>query len=160
MVAASPLPSDEDLIKQLSALPEHLKGEIIEGELFVQPRPRFRHARATGFMTHHVGGPFDMDEGGPGGWWVLPGPGIELPRAPEVSPDVGGWRRKRMPAPPAEGDPIRLAPDWVCPSPPWSCRSGGCGSRASRRVEALVPERRSPRDRPATDARDFTAGSR
>jgi hypothetical protein len=47
MVAASPLPSDEDLLRQLHALPDHLKGEIIEGELFVQPRPRFRHARAV-----------------------------------------------------------------------------------------------------------------
>lgn len=114
MAAASPIPTEEELIARLNALPPNVKGEIIDGELFVQPRPRFRHARANGFFTRFLGGPFDMDEGGPGGWWILPGPGIELPGAPEVSPDLGGWRRERMPEPPAEGEPITLVPDWVC----------------------------------------------
>ena len=114
MVAVSPLSADEELVARLNALPPDVKGEIVDGELFVQPRPRFRHARAAAFFTRFIGGPFDMDEGGPGGWWILPEPGIELPRAPEVSPDVAGWRRERMPEPPAEGDPITLVPDWVC----------------------------------------------
>lgn len=107
-------PTLQELIAQLNALPESQKGEIIDGELFVQPRPRFRHARVTGFLTHHIGGAFDFDEGGPGGWWIVPEPGIEHADAPEVSPDVGGWRRERMPAPPREGEPLRLVPDWVC----------------------------------------------
>jgi len=106
--------TDEELWAELVALPENLKGEIIDGELFVQPRPRFRHARASGFLGHHIGGAFDFDDGGPGGWWILIEPGIELPRAPEVSPDVAGWRRERMPKPPDEGEPIRHVPDWVC----------------------------------------------
>jgi Uma2 family endonuclease len=114
MATASRPPSLEELIARLNALPESQKGEIIDGELFVQPRPRFRHARATAFMVRYLGGPFDLDDGGPGGWWIVPEPGIELPNAPEVSPDVGGWRRERMPAPPPEGEPLRLAPDWVC----------------------------------------------
>ena len=63
------------------------------------------------FLGRHVGGAFDFDEGGPGGWWILVEPGIELPRAPEVAPDLGGWRRERMPAPPDEGKAITLAPD-------------------------------------------------
>lgn len=106
--------TDAELWAELEALPEHLKGEIIDGELFVQPRPRFRHARAALFLGHHIGGAFDFDDGGPGGWWILGEPGIELPGAPEVAPDLGGWRRERMPTPPAVGEPIRLAPDWVC----------------------------------------------
>jgi Uma2 family endonuclease len=61
-----------------------------------------------------VGGAFDYDDGGPGGWWILIEPGIELPGAPEVAPDLGGWRREHMPTPPAEGDPITVVPDWVC----------------------------------------------
>lgn len=104
----------DELIARLNALPETQKGEIIEGELFVQPRPRFRHARATGFLTHYIAGPFDYDAGGPGGWWIVPEPGIELPDAPEVSPDLGGWRRERMPEPPPPAEPLRLVPDWVC----------------------------------------------
>lgn len=114
MVSAPRKPTLDELIAQLNALPESQKGEIIDGELFVQPRPRFRHARTTGFLVHHIGGAFDFDEGGPGGWWIVPEPGIELPDAPEVSPDVGGWRRERMPEPPPEGQPLTLAPDWVC----------------------------------------------
>lgn len=40
------------------------------------------HARAALFLGHHVGGAFDFDDGGPGGWWILVEPGIELPGAP------------------------------------------------------------------------------
>ena len=114
MVTAARSPTLDELMARLHALPESQKGEIIDGELFVQPRPRFRHARSTGFVVRHIGGAFDFDEGGPGGWWIVPEPGVELPGAPEVSPDVGGWRRERMPEPPPEGEPLRLAPDWVC----------------------------------------------
>jgi Uma2 family endonuclease len=114
VVSAPRKPTLDELIAQLNALPESQKGEIIDGELFVQPRPRFRHARATGFLVRHIGGAFDFDDDGPGGWWIVPEPGIELPDAPEVSPDLGGWRRERMPEPPPPSEPLRLAPDWVC----------------------------------------------
>jgi len=36
---------------------------------------------------------FDLGRGGPGGWWIIAEPGIELPNTPEISPDIGGWRR-------------------------------------------------------------------
>jgi Uma2 family endonuclease len=114
MVHVPTRPTPEELWAQLEVLPEHLKGEIVDGELHVQPRPRFRHARVTGFVTHHLGGAFDYDADGPGGWWIVPEPGIELPGAPEVSPDVGGWRRSTMPELPDEGELIRIVPDWVC----------------------------------------------
>jgi Uma2 family endonuclease len=107
-------PDPASLWRELEQLPEHLKGEIIDGELHVQPRPRFRHSRANAFLARHLGGSFDYDSDGPGGWWILVEPGIELPDAPEVAPDLAGWRRERMPAPPPEGEPIRLIPDWVC----------------------------------------------
>lgn len=103
-----------ELWARLEALPQGLKGEIIDGELYVQPRPRFRHARTTGYLGRHVGGPFDYDAGGPGGWWILIEPGIELPNSPEVAPDLAGWRRTTLPRPPPEGEAIRTVPDWVC----------------------------------------------
>ena len=31
----------------------------------------------------------------------------------EISPDVAGWRRERMPELPVN-EPIRMVPDWVC----------------------------------------------
>ena len=40
-------------------------------------------------------------------------PGIELPNTPEVSPDIAGWRRERMPELP-DDEPIRVVPDWGC----------------------------------------------
>ena len=49
----------------------------------------------------------------PGGWWILPEPGIELPNTPEISPDLAGWRRERMPELPVDAA-ITLVPDWVC----------------------------------------------
>ncbi|MGZ3421105.1 MAG: Uma2 family endonuclease [Polyangiales bacterium] len=113
-MAAPAHKTEAELRAALEALPENVKGEIIDGELFVQPRPRFRHARASLFVGRHIGGPFDLDDGGPGGWWILVEPGIELPNAPEVAPDVAGWRRTRMPSPPPPDEPIRMAPDWVC----------------------------------------------
>jgi Uma2 family endonuclease len=106
-------PSPEELWARLEALGPHERGEIIDGELHVQPRPRFGHGRANTFLGHHIGGSFDFDDDGPGGWWIIVEPGIELPGAPEVSPDLAGWRRERMPTPP-EVEPIRVTPDWVC----------------------------------------------
>jgi Uma2 family endonuclease len=114
VMASSPVADPNELWARLEALPANVKGEIIDGELHVQPRARFRHVRATGFLGRHLGGAFDYDEGGLGGWWIVPEPGIELPGAPEVSPDVAGWRHSTMPAPPPEGEPIRHVPDWVC----------------------------------------------
>ena len=64
-------------------------------------------------LGRYVGGAFDFDEDGPGGWVILVEPGIELPSAPEIAPDVAGWRRERFAWP--EGDePLRLVSDWVC----------------------------------------------
>jgi Uma2 family endonuclease len=97
----------------LEALPEHIKGEIIDGVLYTQPRPRARHQRVIAVLDHNLLGPYDLDGGGPGGWWILPEPGIELPGSPEFSPDLGGWKRERMPELP-EDTSIHVVPDWLC----------------------------------------------
>jgi Uma2 family endonuclease len=97
----------------LEALPEGVKGEIIDGELFVQPRPRAPHMRAETTIAGDIHGPYDRGRGGPGGWWILVEPGIELPRSPEIAPDVAGWRRERLPQLPQDSS-IRVVPDWVC----------------------------------------------
>jgi Uma2 family endonuclease len=103
-----------ELWRRLEELPPNQKGEIIDGQLYVQPRPRPRHARGIGYLVRFLGGAFDYDEGGPGGWWIVPEPGIELPRSPEFSPDVAGWRREHLPEIPPVGDPFRTVPDWIC----------------------------------------------
>ena len=43
----------------LEALPTHLVGEIIDGELITSPRPASLHARAASRLGIEVGGPFD-----------------------------------------------------------------------------------------------------
>jgi len=98
--------------EDLFDLPEHLVGEIIHGALHTHPRPAPKHARAYSALGHHIGGPFDFDSGGPGGWWILDEPELHL-GADVLVPDLAGWRRERMPALP-ETAWFELAPDWVC----------------------------------------------
>jgi Uma2 family endonuclease len=65
-------------------------------------------------MSAVLRGPYQHGRGGPGGWWVLNEPGIELAAidVDEIAPDVAGWRRERLPTLP--DGPIPLAPDWAC----------------------------------------------
>lgn len=97
----------------LDRLPRTWRGEILNGTLYAFPRPRPRHQRAGGTLYQDLCGPFDRGQRGPGGWWILIEPGVEIPGQDEFSPDVAGWRRERMPRLPREGA-IQIAPDWVC----------------------------------------------
>jgi len=91
------------------ALPEHLTGEIVEGELFVNPRPAPRHSEAQGALYSDIYQGFHR---GPGGWWIFLEPELHLGRDVLV-PDIAAWRRERMAAPP-ETSYFALEPDWVC----------------------------------------------
>lgn len=95
-------------------LPESMIGEILDGELHVQPRPAVPHARAGSALGALLGGPFDYGGGGPGGWVILYEPELHLGQDPDVLvPDLAGWRRARMPEVPST-PAITLAPDWAC----------------------------------------------
>ncbi len=59
-----------------------------------------------------LGPPFDIGDGGPGGWWILDEPELHLGKDVMV-PDLAGWRRERMPALPDTAW-FEIAPDWVC----------------------------------------------
>ncbi len=100
-------------LADLEALPSHMKGELIEGVLYAMTRPRPRHQSVAASIVADYQPAFQRGLRGPGGWWILPEPGIELPSAPELSPDVAGWRRDRLPELPRDGA-IPLVPDWVC----------------------------------------------
>jgi Uma2 family endonuclease len=91
--------------------PENKVAEILDGELFLSPRPAPRHTVASSRLGHLLG-PFDEDPGGPGGWWILDEPELHFGDHVLV-PDLAGWRRERLPAIPEEAF-FTLAPDWVC----------------------------------------------
>jgi Uma2 family endonuclease len=112
VVVAKPAPSLDDLVAQLDALPADVRGEIIQGTLYTNPRPLPRHMRIEGLVVDDLTSPYQRGRGGPGGWWILPESGICLAGSPEFSPDVAGWRRERLPALP-DGK-ITIAPDWLC----------------------------------------------
>ena len=101
----------EDLLK----VPETLVAEILDGELYVTPRPASPHANAASGITGDVRGPFHREPDGPvqpGGWWILVEPELHL-GADVVVPDVAGWRREKMPV---LGNVAYFdqAPDWAC----------------------------------------------
>jgi Uma2 family endonuclease len=70
--------------------PENKVAEILDGELFLSPRPAGRHAVASSEIGMAIGNPFHV-----------------------IVPDVAGWRRERMPAIRDEAF-FTVAPDWVC----------------------------------------------
>ena len=101
----------EDLLE----VPDHLVGEILDGDLYATPRPASPHARAASVLGADILGPFDHEggrAGTPGGWWILDEPETHL-QEDIVVPDVAGWRRSRLAALPAAAF-LTVAPDWVC----------------------------------------------
>ena len=96
----------------LCAVPENFVAEILEGELYAFPRPAIRHVHAASVLEGELIGPFHRGRNGPGGWLILHEPELHL-GADVLVPDIAGWRRERLPAPPAVAH-LALAPDWLC----------------------------------------------
>jgi Uma2 family endonuclease len=96
------------------AVPAPQRAEIIDGQLYVFPRPAPPHAFTAQQIAYELEGPFGhRRRGGPGGWWILPEPELHLVDEEPVSPDLAGWRLERMAALPTTAY-FALAPDWVC----------------------------------------------
>jgi Uma2 family endonuclease len=112
MVSQPKPPGRPATYEDLLALPEHVVGEIIAGELHVSPRPASSHARAQLKIGSALDDPFDGGRGGPGGWWILPEPELHL-GDDIVAPDLAGWTRTRMPTFP-KAPFVSLVPDWIC----------------------------------------------
>jgi len=110
---SKPPPGRPATYDDLLALPEHVVGEIIDGELVVSPRPAARHAAAASALGADIHNAFGRsNRGGPGGWVILDEPELHVVGQVLV-PDMAGWRRERMPEIP-DVPFFELAPDWLC----------------------------------------------
>jgi Uma2 family endonuclease len=103
----------EDLMQD----PDTRVAEILDGELFVSPRPASPHAWAGTAIGAFVHSSFHGDgdplaPARPGGWWIVFEPELHFV-ADVLVPDIAGWRRERMPSFPLVPY-FTLAPDWVC----------------------------------------------
>jgi len=97
------------------AAPEHQVAEILDGELFLSPRPTARHATATSALGGDLSSAFHRPKGDPprpGGWWIIDEPELHF-GADVVVPDIAGWQRDRMRRIP-DAAWLELAPDWLC----------------------------------------------
>ena len=92
--------------------PEHLVAEVVDGMLYTHPRPAPLHTYAYSELGAKLRTLFGGGNGGAGGWLILLEPELHL-QEDILVPDVAGWRRERMPAPPQTAY-FTLAPDWVC----------------------------------------------
>ncbi len=114
---SGPIPAEPETMKRATYedvlnAPEHKVAEILDGELFLSPRPALRHAGAQAAIHGKLWSRFDDGERGPGGWVVVTEPELHFGTA-IVVPDVAGWRRERLPSLP-DRPWLDLAPDWVC----------------------------------------------
>ncbi|MBZ4423204.1 Uma2 family endonuclease [Myxococcus sp. RHSTA-1-4] len=98
--------------EDLLALPEHMVGQIIDGELIAMPRPASPHAMAHSVLFGELYSGVQRGRSGPGGWWFMTEPELHFGKDVLV-PDLAGWRRERMPEVP-DAPYFTLAPDWVC----------------------------------------------
>lgn len=97
----------------LLALADNVRAEVISGQLHTTPSALPEHSRAAGAVSRLIGGPFDGDPNGPGGWWIFSELDVRFTPHDVVRPDLSGWRRDRLPDPWGKR-PIDVIPDWVC----------------------------------------------
>lgn len=126
----------DDPYQQLLALPEHLTGEIIGGELVVSPRPAVPHTNVFSELGAELRVRFSRRPGGgdaPGGWWILGEPELHL-GSDVLVPDIAGWKRENLTVLP-RANSISVPPDWVCEilSPSTSRLDRGLRARACHR---------------------------
>jgi Uma2 family endonuclease len=110
----SPVRSRRDeLYEEYLQVPSHLRAEIVNGTLHVLPRPAPRHANASSGLGGELRGPFQRGRGGPGGWWILDEPELQLELKVPIVPDLAGWRVERLPELPDTAY-FSTVPDCVC----------------------------------------------
>lgn len=96
--------------------PPELTAEVLDGELYLMPRPRRSHLRSASGLGAFLFGAFQVGVGGPGGWTIIYEPELHLGPEPDiVVPDLGGWRSGRLvDREDVDEAFITVVPNWVC----------------------------------------------
>jgi Uma2 family endonuclease len=122
------------------ALPADARVELIDGELVEKAVPAFEHGLAQSNTAASIGGPYNRKPGGPtgpGGWWIATEVDVLLDGR-IYRPDIAGWRRERVPAPPKDR-PLEVRPDWICEIVSDSNRTTDTVTKLRRYHQADVP---------------------
>ena len=117
--------------------PAHRVAEIVDGTLYINPRPPMLQALAKTRLVAGLGQAFRFGRGGPGGWRIMHEPELHLGEDILV-PDVAGWRRERLPRIPETWDAV-IAPDWVCETVADSTRDFDLNSKRPVYARAGIP---------------------
>jgi hypothetical protein len=94
----------DELYEQYRSVPAHQHAEIVRGTLYVMSRPGPRHTRTASKLGAELDGPFDRGRGGPGGWWILDEPELQLVAKEPVVPDLEDQVRRGDGGARAQGD--------------------------------------------------------
>ena len=109
---SDPAPKRRATYQDVLDAPEHRVAEILNGELYLSPRPGGPATGVGSAIAGELYGPFDRGHGGPGGWVILFEPELHIAEH-VIVPDLAGWRTERLPMLP-EGASFTVVPDWVC----------------------------------------------
>ncbi|WP_020558799.1 Uma2 family endonuclease [Thiofilum flexile] len=84
--------------------------ELINGEIVKRPMARFNHALAQSGLSDEMA-TFKRRKDG-GGWWIVTEISVRYNQHHCPTHDLAGWRKERVPTPPA--GVMETLPDWVC----------------------------------------------
>ena len=104
-------PTARATLADLRAVPDHLIGEIIDGDLVTRPRSVWQSAAVLRLMRT-LATKLDPSRARPTGWSFLHKPVLQLGQT-TIAPARAGWRGDRLPF---SGDVpfVTVVPDWVC----------------------------------------------
>lgn len=99
----------------LARLSPDTRAEIIDGEIVEKASPSPEHGIAQLGLGSLLFSAFHrrVNDGPPGGWWLMSEVEVEYEPHQVYRHDLLGWRRERVPKRPA-GRPMTIRPDWVC----------------------------------------------
>lgn len=87
--------------------PEHMRAELIDGNLYLQGSPRGNHQLISQGLAGTLGPPLNRASG----WVILRDVELHLPKT--LVPDLSGWRAERF-TEPLDSPRFEVVPDWVC----------------------------------------------